>query len=1004
METIFATRLRKCVSLWAFLGVLIFFVPCGLLHAQGQVQANITGEVTDPSHAGVPQASIELLNVNTGQTWTATTDTSGHFFIALLPVGTYRLTVEHAGFQKHVIQGLSLTVGSTVSENIVMNLGQVSQTVSVTATAPVYETTNATTGGTVGREQLAQLPINGRDYARLSLLAPGATINTTYIADLSFNGLTDESNQFSIDGIDATRLDYSFIANGSERGGRLFTGSMSSMGEFSIQTGNYGAQYGRSAGAYVNIVSRSGANDVHGEVWDFLRNTSLDARNYFSPINQPMHYNDFGLNVGGPIRKNRLFYFLNYEGDRQSIGVAESSTVPSDLMRQETLSTSPALAPFLAEIPTSPNVSATNPLVALYNPTGTGRVSENTGTVRIDAKFTDKDSMFYRLNINRSIVSGAVFQIFPGSFGNQDGQNVLTFVTNMALGETHIFSPTLTNNILTGMQRYAQTINESLGTLPQLRIHGIGISPGNFGHYTRTPTSYQIGDTLTWIKGNHTIQAGGTTWLKDMPYNSDPSVRLTYNTPQDFINNNLFEVTQTAGNPGTVTIQREIGLFLQDTWQVRPKLTATLGLRYDRDGVPYDEFHVTQAFNPVTGALDPPSTPYFNQNNKNFQPRVAIAWAPGNSNKWVVRSGFGIYYVEYQLGDAGFGSPASNTLSGNFDLVGVPGLSYPYDSFVSQAATPPPSLYGFIKNAPNNYTEQWDFGVGRSLGPSTGILVNYVGNHSVNLERDQFTNWLGQIPADGVNYLVGFDSNSSYNSLQVSFKRQMSSGLLFDLEYTWSHCISILPQSDVWGWYAEDNANPALDRDSCDNDARHQLAYNVLWHLPIGRGHSFLGNSSGFQQKLVGGWEFVTVGFYHTGLPGAIYTYNPGADGNFVNQRANCNTGLSFYGNNPVPHALWNPLAFTDPTPYTFGTCPNSIVRGPELAQTDFSIIKDTPWMEGRNIEFRAEFFNLFNHTNFSMPDQFVGDPTFGQVLSTAGQLIGGGTPRQIQLALRFEF
>jgi len=991
--------------LWGLIAGALFLVPCGRAYAQGQVQANITGQVTDASKAAIPGVAITLLNVATGQTWKATTDVQGHFYISLLPVGTYRLTAEHANFQQQVVENLTLGVGSTVPVNLTLQVGQISQQVEVSAQASVYETTNASTGSTIGRAQISKLPINGRDYARFSLLAPGATLRSSSIADLSFNGLELESNTFSIDGIDATRLDYSFIANGAERGARLFTGSMSSIGEFSIQTGTYGAQYARSAGAYVNIVSKSGTNNVHGEVWEYTRNTFLDARNYFSPTLQPMHYNDFGGNVGGPIRKNHLFYFLNYEGVRQSLGVAESSTVPSDSMRQQVLSTSPALAPFIAEMPTSNNVlPGSNGLVALYNPQGASHVAENTGSVRIDDKFTDQDSMFYRLDMNQSVVSGAAFQIFPGSFGLQDGQQVPTFVTNMALSETHIFSPTLTNNILTGMQRYASTVDESLGALPQLFIHGIGITPGNFGHYSRTPSSYQMGDTLIWVRGNHTIQTGGTVWLKGIPYNADPVVALTYNSPQDFINNNLFQVSQTAGNPGTVTFQREFGLFLQDSWQVRPGLTANLGLRYDRDTVPYDEFHQTQAFNPATGTLNPPGTPYFNQNNLNFEPRISIAWAPGNSNKWVVRTGYGIYYVEYPIGDAGFGNPAGNNLPGNFDLVGVSGLSYPYTSFVSQASTPPPSLYGFIKNAPNSYTEQWSFGVGRTLGPNTGILVNYVGNHALNLERDQLTNWLGQIPADGVNTLIGWDAQSNYNALQISFKRRISRGLLYDLEYTWSHAIASMPQADTFGAYAANNNNLAAERGSASNDARHQISYNILWNLPIGRGHALLGGSSGFLGKIVSGWEFATLGFFHTGLPASVYTFNPGADGNFYNQRADCNTGLPLYGNNPVPHALWNPAAFTNPTPFTFGTCPNSVVRGYRFAQTDFSLIKDTPFMEGKNIEFRAEFFNLFNHTNFSPPDQFLGDPTFGQPQSTVGQLIGSGTPRQIQLALKFQF
>ncbi|MFZ0924512.1 MAG: TonB-dependent receptor, partial [Candidatus Acidiferrales bacterium] len=333
----------------------------GQVYAQGQVQANITGQVTDASGGAVPGVAIVALNVATGQTWNATTDPAGHYYIAELPVGTYRVTAEHSGFDKQVIDNVILSVGATVAVNIGLKVGAISQQVEVTAAAPAFQTTNATTGSTMGNAQISQLPINGRDYGRFSMLTPGATVREGYIADLSFNGLSDVSNTFSIDGIDATRIDDPYMSNGSERGARLLTGSLDSIGEFSIQTGNYGAQYGRSGGAYINIVSKSGSNKFHGEVWDFFRNTALDARNYFAATDQPLHYEDFGANAGGPIKKNHLFYYLNYEGSRQGIGVIANGTVPSNAMRAAVEATSPVLTPFINEMPTSTDVLASDP-------------------------------------------------------------------------------------------------------------------------------------------------------------------------------------------------------------------------------------------------------------------------------------------------------------------------------------------------------------------------------------------------------------------------------------------------------------------------------------------------------------------------------------------------------------------------------------------------------------------------------------------------------------------
>ena len=977
-------------------------------YGQGQVQANITGQVTDASGAAVPGVAIVAHNVATGQSWNATTDGSGHYYVAELAVGTYRVTAEHSGFEKQVIDNVTLSVGSTVAVNISLKIGAISQQVEVSAAAPAFQTTNAATGSTMGNAQVSQLPINGRDYGRFSLLTPGATVREGYIADLSFNGLPDVSNTFSIDGIDATRIDDPYMSNGSERGARLLTGSLDSIGEFSIQTGNYGAQFGRSGGAYINIVSKSGSNNFHGEVWDFFRNTALDARNYFASTNQPLHYEDFGANAGGPIKKNRLFYYLNYEGSRQGLGVIANGTVPSDAMRAAVQATSPVLMPFIDEMPTSTNVLANDPNAALFTTLATSRVREDTGSVRIDDTLSGRDTAFFRLNLNDSLITGPVFQIFPGSFGLFDGQEIPTRTTNMALSETHIFSPTFTNNFLAGLQRYASTIDESLGTLPQVKISGLGISPGNFGHYTRTPTSWQLGDTATLVRGPHTFQMGGTVWLISMPYTAQPTDVLTYLSEQDFINNNLHEVAQTAGNPGTVTFQREIGLFFQDAWQVRPGLTVNAGLRWDYDTVPDDEFNQTQSFNPVTGVLNPPGTPYFAANKKNFGPRVSVAWAPNHSN-WVFRAGYGIFYTSYPLGDAGFGSPAANTLPGNFDLFGTTSqpLSYPYTPFLANISVPPPALYGFFPNAPNNYVDQWNFGVGRQLNNNTGILLNYVGNHAINLERDILNNWpdpvtgVAPIPADGVNEIIEWNGQSNYNALQISFKRQMTHGFLYDIAYTWSHGISDEPMADQFGSFPQDNGNFEGDRGDSSNDARHQISYNVLWNLPLGPGHSSL--STGPASKIAGGWEIAALGFFRTGLADTVYTFDNGPDGNFQAQRPDCDTGMPLYGNG-APGDFWNPAAFTNPAANTFGTCPNSVVRGPRFSQTDFSAIKHTPWGERRDVEFRVEIFNLFNHTNFDLPDNFLGDATFGQLLSTVGKEIGFGTSREIQLALKIHF
>src|SRR5579862_2184852 len=290
-------KVRRLVALLLVVGV----IALAALPAQAQTSGQISGQVLDASRAAIADSVITATNQATGETRKISTDSQGHYTLTNLPIGTYDVVAEHSGFQRQVQKNVVLNVASTVELNIVMSVGAVTQEVVVTAQAPTVDKSGPTTGTTMETQQIADLPINGRDYARFSLLTPGAVLRSNFISDLSFNGLHTVHNQFSIDGIDASRVDQPYMANGFERGARLLTGSLDTIEEFNVQTSDYGAEYGRSAGSYINIATKSGTNNFHGTAYDYFRNDALDASNFFATQKPEFRYNDFGGNLDGPI-------------------------------------------------------------------------------------------------------------------------------------------------------------------------------------------------------------------------------------------------------------------------------------------------------------------------------------------------------------------------------------------------------------------------------------------------------------------------------------------------------------------------------------------------------------------------------------------------------------------------------------------------------------------------------------------------------------------------------
>ena len=609
--------------------ILWFFVGATqAAHAQAQTAGEITGQVLDPFKAVISNAAVTATNSATGAVRKAQTDSQGHYAFTDLPVGTYSITVEHEGFQQLKQAGVMLNVATTVTLNLPLTVGSVKQEVVVTSEAPIIDKADASTGTVLGNQEVGELPINGRDYARFSLLTPGAILRSNFIADLTFDGLHSGHNQFSIDGIDASRVDQPYMANGFERGARLLTGSLDTVEQFNVQTSDYSAEYGRAAGSYINIATKSGTNDFHGNAYDYFRNNILDARNFFATTGPApeFRFNDFGGNIGGPIRKENTFFFLNYEGSRQRIGITGSGTVPSALERSQVQANSPQLTPILNMFPIGTSAGP-GQFTDNYTTTQVLNVREDTGSIRIDQLFSTQDSAFVRVNVNDSDVHGPRFGGNPSSLGLDDHQIVPVRTTNVAIHEEHIFSSSMVNDFLAGMQRWGSHVDQA-GPLPLTTVVGYSVIPGTGTNFLENNTSFQYGDTVSTVKGRHVLTWGGTIYRIWVNVNSSAQPTMQFNSPQRFVNDQLSTVTIVNATPGYGVRATQIGLFVDDKFQVLPTLSFNLGLRYDIETVPHDSRYATRPYDTRTGTLRPAGDPYFAINNKDFGPRVGIALVP----------------------------------------------------------------------------------------------------------------------------------------------------------------------------------------------------------------------------------------------------------------------------------------------------------------------------------------------------------------------------------------
>jgi hypothetical protein len=1000
------------------------------------VHGTITGTVTDASRKPLAGTRLQLTHDETNRRRNAVSDELGAFTVANLPPGDYRIEAELDGFRKHV-QQVALQLNQEVQIEIPLITGPRTETVEVRATRGLLRAESGALGGVIENRQITGLPLDGRNFFELSLLLPGVAPPApgsagTVRGDLAvnINGSREDSNNFLLDG----------VFNGDPKlNGIAVTPPVDAVREFEVATNAYDASFGRNAGGQMNVVLKSGTNQVHGTAYEFFRNRVFDARNFFAAGSDKYQRNQFGGSLGGPLKRNRTFLFGDYEGRRVREGVTRITNVPTARERVGDFPGYPLPPSFLN--PVGLAIAALYPLPNRnvlnqnYVSSPTLRDREDHFDLRIDHSLGSKDELTARYSFaDRSLYepfSGPTQPAIPGY-----GTNVPRRAQNAMAGSTHIFTANMLNELRVGFNRVsAGSFQENMGRnlngevgLPVIsnktRDYGLsqvsitGYSP--IGDESNNPqhsatTIYQVTDAATWVRGRHLFRAGfDVRWIQQNAFRDEMS--RGFLSFLGVSGNALAEML--LGFPSVTGVARldnhqhlrtrgTYG-YLQDTWRVRPDLTISAGVRYEFNSPPVDAEDRASLYNPATGSLVRVGTGGvprggYQPDRNNFAPRLGIAWRPGQG-RTVLRAGCGVYYDQGALATGEglyFNAPY-------FDFK----LFVPYPPITLSLSDPfpqnfpiavPSSALAYQSDLRTAYTDQWNISLQQEFSNNRVAEVAYVGTKGSKLLGARDLNQPAPSPLqpnlrpnpmfDDINILES-RGNSTYHSLQARFQQSFHRGLTALASYTWSKSIDdsssfFLSSGDAN--YPQDSRNTSAERALSGFDLRHRLSLSYSYDLPLGKG------------RLLGGWQTFGIWTFQTGRPFTVA---------LLSDLDNSNTGRSIlgFGANDRPHVLRNP-ELSDPTPErwfdttafvvpaygTFGNSGRNILTGPGYQNISLSIVKNLAFNDGTTLQFRAEAFNVLNHANLDLPDIFVGSPTFGAIRSAQA-------PRRLQFGAKILF
>ena len=971
------------VALCLIICILISVAAC----AQSGNQASLEGTVIDSSGAVVPNASVQLTNQGTGATLTANTDSSGYFRFPVIPVGLYDLTVNQPGFAPYSNRNIDVAVGAKVNLKIALAIAGKAEAVNVTAELPVVETTRTQVSSTVDDRAVRDLPTNGRNFMDFVLLTP-AVVKDVRGGDISFAGQRGTLNSLTIDGTDNNNTFFGQTLGRTGSGRAPYQFSEDAVQEFQVNTNGYSAELGRAGGAVTNVVTKSGTNSFHGTAFEFFRDRALNANDPIysmnrafnlaagraAPVKPGYHYHQFGGNIGGPIKKDKLFFFFDYDGQRNTLGEALALTLPS--------TANPATFDAYQTAAYQYLLARANSYPATFN--------QNVYLAKLDWNATPRNQFSLRYNAQRfqggnlensgSVTSGSTISTLEHT-GNS---NVITDTTALQ------WTATLRNNIVNvaraSYQRdsepgFANSIN------PEAIVQEGGQTLLNVGRNSFSPREttihrQQFTDTVSWVAGRHTIKYGADI-LRDSILNFFPgnfSGSYTFTSLEDF-GRSLAGVPLTAGSksflleafpgagttgPRTTPNMLQTAMFIQDDWRVNTHLTLNLGLRYD-----IQTYKQPSVQNPTALAAGI-NTARINTDTNNFGPRLGFAYSPGSNNRSAIRGGWGLFYGNTP--SILIGTAHSNNGINVQTLTFAPGVMANYPNTMcgapvaSPRCAPPaggaaslPTIYEFARNYQEPTVMQYNLQYERQVGDTMSFTVGYLGVHGTHLTRTRDINLnppapasisLAGSPATLFNYLAyptarpiaGFSrifqfedtAHSGYNGLIATLNKRFSRALQFGVSYTWSHVIDDAPDATAVVPGTDDAKLvysplfPQQDFASSINDVRHRFVLNAILDS-----NSFASNLSGVPKAVVGNWQLSGILTAQSGQPySAFLNSDLNNDGNRSNER--------------VPGSARNTY------------------RLPNLFSVDPRLTKRIPITERANLNLIVEAFNVFNRRNIT--------------------------------------
>jgi len=1035
---------------------LVLLLSIGLpALGQSASSAAVNGIVQDTTDARIPNAGVKLINTDTGTESNSKTSKDGNFEIPSVLPGHYRLQIERDGFDTTQLTGIILNVGDNKSVVIRMKVGRSDQTVTVDGAGSTLNTTDASVSTVIDRKFVQNIPLNGRSFQDLISMTPGVVTATPqtpstnqgvgYTGDFSVNGQRTESNNYTVDGVtgniaSGNGFGGAHSGTGGSLGGSTALGttqsliSVDALQEFRVQTSTYSAEYGRSPGGQFSLATRSGTNDFHGSLFDYLRNNFFDANDWFNDhYGKPtpaLRQNDFGGTLGGPVwipklydGRNRTFFFVSYEGLRLTQPIAATiQYVPDNFMRQQA---APAIQPILNAWPVQNGIdygTAASPNLAQFIGAYSIPSQIDSTSIRLDNTFSPKLAIFFRFGDTPSFTESR-----PLTALARTNINTQTYT----LGATSQLSATTNNEFRLGYDRNNSSVNSKAdgfggGTpidlasamgaggfatpypIMYISINGIGFD--GLG----TPSGYNLGrqwnlvDTFSVSLGQHQLKLGvDYRRIKSPLIPSSPELFIDFLSPQSILNNKP-DIPEILNFEPATPIFNETALFVQDEWRIRPKISLSMGVRWEVNPPPTEE-RGNDAYtllgnldNPASLTLAPQGTSLWKTPWYNFAPRLGLAWTAHDRAGWetVVRTGGGIFFDNAnQVASLGYGGGI-----GFLAYTILSGASIPFTKSqlnVPVSVTPPytnATIYAFPAHLQQPYTLEWNASIQQALGKAQSLTISYVGANGRRQIGEQELSLGGLNPNFGsVIYFPG-GITSNYQALQLQFQRSVSHGIQALGSYTWSHSLD----------FGSSATAIPLQRGNSDFDVRNNFQGGLSWDLPKAAAKQFA-------ETLLSGWGLDGRAIVRSGFPVPLQgsSFVDPTTGSLNNGGLNLvpNKAIYLYGPQYPGGRSINPAAFSVPVNGVVGNAPRNFVRGFGATQINVAARREFHLHDLLALQFRAESFNVLNHPNFGYVDPTYTDATFGQATQMLNQSLGTvasqyqqGGPRSMQFALKLLF